>query len=355
MIQDPLNWQLYDNTLRQWLLAVALGAGTFVALLTLRWISARRFIASAQRPPSVRTNADRLSADLVRRTRIWFLIILGIAVARLPLTFPPRTDRVLNALTIVALLLQVALWANGLISHAIAFYADRRSTPSGESGPTTPTGPSGPTATTMAALSILVRVVVWSMLILIALDNLGIHITTLIAGLGITGIAVALALQNILGDLFAALAIVMDKPFVVGDAIAVDTLGGTVERIGLKTTRVRAGGGEELIFSNADLLKSRIHNMQRLRERTVTLSLMLDASAAVERLAHAPALAQEVIAQQANVRFGRAHVTTLSKCDVGFEVIYVVLTRDYGVFMEVQQAITLGLLDRFRREGLRFV
>jgi small-conductance mechanosensitive channel len=348
-VKDPLAWQLYQNTIAEWLTALAIAVGTVAAILTLRRFAGRRLLATALRTVGAARDADELAADIVRRIRVWFISILALALGRLVLTLPPRWDRTLDVVFIVGLLLQVASWANGLITHTVNHYAALRTTPS-DDGP-----PTGPSAATVLALTFMARIVLWMILGLIALDNLGIHITTLIAGLGISGIAVALAVQNILGDLFAALAIVLDKPFVVGDGITVDAFSGTVERIGLKTTRVRGPTGEEIIFSNADLLKSRIRNMQRLQARTVVLTLALDGSTPADQLAPFPVLVREVITAQPQVRFERAHLTAITKGDVGFEAVYVVLTQDYVAFLDAQQGITLGVLERCRQQGLRLV
>ncbi len=348
-VKDPLAWQLYNNTIAEWLIALAIALGTVAVVVTLRVFAGRRLVAAALRTAGAERDADELATDLVHRIRVWFIGILALALGRLVLTLPPRWDRTIDAVFIVAFVLQVASWANGIITFTVNHYAAQRSTPSGD-GP-----PNGPSAATVLALTFIARLVLWAILALIALDNLGIHITTLIAGLGISGIAVALAVQNILGDLLAALAIVLDKPFVVGDGITVDSFSGTVERIGLKTTRVRGPTGEEIIFSNADLLKSRIRNMQRLEARTVVLTLVLDGSMPVDKLARFPTLVREVISAQPRVRFERAHLTAITQGDVGFEAVYVVLTQDYGVFLDAQQGITLGVLERCRQQGLQLV
>ncbi len=174
------------------------------------------------------------------------------------------------------------------------------------------------------------------------------------AGLGVTGIAVALALQNILGDLFASLSIVLDKPFVVGDYIVVDTLQGTVERIGLKTTRVRSLSGEQIVFSNADLLKSRLRNFKRMQERRVAFTFGVTYQTPEALLTRIPGIVREVITPLPSTRFDRAHFQSFGEYALLFEVVYFVTTPDYALFMDIQQAINLGLLGRFRQEGIAF-
>ena len=151
--------------------------------------------------------------------------------------------------------------------------------------------------------------------------------------------------------MFAALSIVLDKPFVVGDPIAVDGMGGTVERIGLKTTRVRSNLGEQIIFSNGDLLKSRIRNYRRLRERTITLTITLDQTAPAKAIAAVPALIREIVQAQPGVRLSRSHVTIPTNQGIAAETVYVVESPDYTAYMDAQQAITLGILGRLRETG----
>ncbi len=338
MSEDPLTWRLYNNTLGVWLIALTIAVCLLVVMLIVRRVAGRRFAIAG----SATLHGD-LPFDLIRRTRLWFLVVVALALGSLDLLLPPRWEAVVRDAMVIALLLQAAIWGNGIIAFATARYVSRRTTPSGDTTQT---------PTTVAALSILARGVLWMLLGLIALDNLGVHITTLVAGLGIGGVAIALALQNVLGDLFAALAIVLDKPFVVGDAITVDTLGGTVEKIGLKTTRVRSDGGEQIIFSNADLLKSRIRNWRRLRERSITLSILLDGTTPPSALGRVPAILREIITAQPQVRFDRSHVTAIVDGNVRVDTVYVVLTPDYGVYMNAQQTITLSLLDRLHREQI---
>jgi small-conductance mechanosensitive channel len=337
--EDPLTWRLYNNAVGAWLIALTIAVCLLVAMLIVRRVARRRRTALAGSGP---LRGD-LPLDLIHRTRLWFLIVVALALGSLELVLPARWEALVRDAMVIALLLQVAIWGNGIIAFASSRYISRR---------TTPTGDTTQTPTTVAALSILARGVLWVLLGLIALDNLGVHITTLVAGLGISGVAIALAVQNILGDLFAALAIVLDKPFVVGDAITVDSLSGTVEKIGLKTTRVRADSGEQIIFSNADLLKSRVRNWRRLRERMITLSITVDGTTPASVLGRVPTIMRELITAQPQVRFDRSHVTAIVDGNVRVDTVYVVLTPDYGVYMNAQQAIMLGLLDRLRREHI---
>jgi small-conductance mechanosensitive channel len=254
---------------------------------------------------------------------------------------PDKTEKIIRTITVVAFLLQAAIWGGGFITFWLTRYRKRRL----EEDPSS--------ITTYSALGFIARFVLWTIILLLILDNLGIDITTLIAGLGIGGIAVALALQNILSDLFASLSIVLDKPFVIGDFIIVGDLMGTVEKIGLKTTRVRSLSGEQLVFSNNDLLQSRIRNYQRMQERRVVLSFGVAFRTPHEKLAAIPHLVREIIESQEHARFDRAHLSGLGSYSLNFEVVYYIKSPDYTLYMDTQQAINLELCRRLRGEEIR--
>jgi len=207
---------------------------------------------------------------------------------------------------------------------------------------------------TLSLLSFLGRVVLWALILLLMLDNLGINVTALITSLGIGGIAVALAVQNILGDLFAALSIAIDKPFVIGDFIVVGDALGTVEHVGLKTTRIRSLGGEQIVFSNNDLLTSRIRNYKRMQERRAVFTVGVTYGTPAEKLEQIAPLIREAIEAQDDVRVDRAHFKNLGAFALEFEAAYYVLKPDFSFLMDVQQAINLQLVRSFAQHGIEF-
>ncbi len=188
----------------------------------------------------------------------------------------------------------------------------------------------------------------------LVLDNLGVNITTLVAGLGVGGIAIALAVQNILSDVFCSVAILVDKPFQVGDFIIVGDMMGTVEKIGIKTTRVRSLSGEQLVFSNADLVNSRIRNYKRMQERRVVFSFGVIYQTPADKLEHIPAMVKEIIESVDQARFDRTHFKQFGDSSLDFECVYYVLSRDYNLYMDIQQKINLELFTRFEKEGIEF-
>ena len=339
---DPLRWQLLDNPLSRWLVAANVLA-LFVALFYLvRRVLLRRLERYAERTS---TGLDDLAVRLIRRTKFFAVVLVGVASASYVLTLAPRVHGRLEKLAVVALAFQAAIWGSELVTFALARYARRQDGVA-----------DGATATTLTALGYMARGLLWVVILLVALATVGINVTALITGLGVGGVAIALAVQNILGDLFGALSIVLDKPFVVGDTIAVDTFVGTVEHIGLKTTRLRAVSGEQLIFSNADLLKSRIRNFKRQTERRIAFTFVVSPDTPVDAAAEIPRVVRATVegVTEPAVRFDRAHFVRTTEAGLEYEVVYHVPTPDYTLYLDAQQRINLELLERFRGMGVAF-
>jgi small-conductance mechanosensitive channel len=192
------------------------------------------------------------------------------------------------------------------------------------------------------------------LLILVALDNLGVNITALLAGLGVGGVAVALALQNVLGDLFASLSIALDKPFAVGDSLNIDTYTGSVEHIGIKTTRLRSETGEQIILSNADILKSRVRNYGRMTEQRVLMTLRVGYATPSEVLASIPKLLEGIVRGQVTARFERCHLKSLGESSLQFELSYFAQQPKLNPTLDLQQIVNFQIIDEFRRLGIEF-
>lgn len=248
----------------------------------------------------------------------------------------------INRLLAVAIIIQLGIWGSNLIAFWISNYRKEKLQEDAAS------------VTTFIAISFLIKLALFTVLFLLILANFGIDITALIAGLGIGGIAIALALQNILGDLFASLSIAMDKPFVIGNFINVDTFFGTVEHIGLKTTRVKSISGEQIIFSNADLLSSRVRNFKKMEERRILFAFGVTYEIGSDKLKAIPSIVKEIIQSKEDVRFDRVHFKEFGDFSLNYEVVYYVLVPDYSVYMDIQQQINLELYERFEKVGIDF-
>lgn len=328
---------LSDNTLSDWLTAGAILLVGVVLLFGFKRLVLRRLRLGARKTATV---MDDLFVDALQSTRLWLLAPVLVYLASESLVLPARPLLVLTRVAVIALLLQVALWGNraiaGWMRHALRTKAMQ--------------DPASVAAQNI--LGYIARVTLWALVVLAALDNLGFNITALLAGLGIGGVAVALAAQSVLGDLFASLSIVFDQPFVIGDFIVTDDQMGTVEYIGLKTTRIRSLSGEQIVFSNSDLLKSRIHNYKRMEERRVLFRFGVVYQTPPEVLEAIPALVLEVIDGMPRTRFDRAHFQAFGDSSLDFEVVYYVLDRDYNIYMDVHQEILFALFRRFQERGI---
>lgn len=334
-----LEYNIYDNSLQTWLLAVFVTALAIAFLIGARYVLVQRFTRLAEKTT---VHFAELVVKLLRQSKLFFFLFLALYIGALPLALPEEAASLVKNAVVIAFLIQAALWGDVLIAHLIAQFIKKRAEREAAD------------VATVTVLGFIGRVAVWSIVVLLAMDNLGINISALLAGIGIGGIAAALAAQNMLGDLFASISIALDKPFVVGDFIIVDEHLGTVEFIGIKTTRVRSLSGEQLVFSNNDLLQSRIRNYKRMFERRVVFSIGVTYQTVYDKLANIPAMIREIIEAQDHSRFDRAHFSKYGDFALNFEMVYYVLKPDYNVYMDIQQAINLAIFRRFQEEGIEF-
>ena len=334
-----LEFTFLQNDVRHWLLAILVAALSFATLrLTLNLLrnSMKRLAEKTK------TILDDLLIHVLGKTRLFFIVLVSLYIGARFLTLSPRVDHFLRAVTILTLIIQTAVWGHAAINFLVETFSRRRK----DIDPAT--------RTTISAMGFIGRLILWSLLLLLALDNLGFDVTALITGLGIGGIAVALAVQNILSDLFASLSIVLDKPFVIGDFIIIDGYMGVVEHIGLKTTRVRSISGEQLVFANSDLLNSRIRNYKRMYERRVVTTVGVTYETPIDKLEKIPAIIREILASIETVRLDRVHFKSLGDFALIYEIVYYVLSPDYKVYIEAEQKLNLELVRRFREEGIEF-
>lgn len=203
-------------------------------------------------------------------------------------------------------------------------------------------------------ITLILSVIIWIIAILFIISNLGYNVATLLTGLGIGGIAIALATQNIIADLFNYFVLFFDRPFEIGDFIVVDDKSGTIESIGIKTTRVRALTGEQLVFSNTDLTNSRLHNFKRMKQRRIVFTTGVTYGTPKDKLVKIPEIIKEAVARQPDTLFDRSHFLSYGDFSLVFETVYFVLDDDFNKYMDINQAINLYLYDVFAKEGISF-
>jgi small-conductance mechanosensitive channel len=338
-MQSSMEWTFVGNTGLRWGLATAVFFLSAALVRLAVKLVLYRIESLARR---TRTDIDDLLAQLLRTTRTLFVLLVAFWAGSEMLSLPETLDSGIERVLVIGILVQAAYWGTGVAGYLIDKYRKRQME----------LDPGG--ATAIGAMSFVARAFVWSVAGLLILDNLGIDVTALITGLGIGGIAVALALQNVLSDLFASLSIVLDKPFVVGDFVVVGEFLGTVEYVGLKTTRLRSLSGEQVVFSNSDLLGSRIRNYKRMNERRAVFQLGVTYDTPESKLRAIPEIIRAVVEGQENTRFDRAHFKAYGASSLDYETVYFMLVPDYNAFMDTQQAINLELFQRFQAEGIEF-
>lgn len=330
-----LDYTFLGNSVLDWTLAALAFAFTFLVIPFVRArIRAHRL---KWRGAGDSTALDLLGVLVSKTSRI-VLLVLALYIASEILTLPPAIDRATDIIIIVGVWLQVGIWATA----ALRFLVTRRAA----------TDPAAQSS--VGVLMFVGQLLSWAIFALLALDNLGINITALVAGLGVGGIAVALATQTILGDLFASLSIAFDKPFGVGDALRIDDVEGTVEHIGLKSTRLRSVTGEQVILSNADILKSRVRNLGRMGERRMIFRLMVAYDTPQHLLDAIPGIVRGAVESRAGTRFGQCTLNALGSYALEFETIYHVANKPQYPLGQVVDGINRAILREFGAAGIAF-
>ena len=327
----------YGNEIQTWLTALGVTVGS---LLVLRLVQ-RVIIVRVQRlAKATSTVIDDVIIGALRKTKLIYLFIVSLYLGTAVLALPENIGSMGWRILMVATWLQVGVWTSTGLQIWLEHYRSIEE--------------DGANRTTMNAVSFIIRLALWTILLLLILDNMGVDVTALVTGLGIGGVAIALAVQNVLSDLFASLSIVLDKPFVNGDFIVVGDLAGAVEHVGVKTTRIRSISGEQLVFSNNDLLTSRIRNFGRMNERRVVFSLGVTYQTPADTLERIPGIIREAVEAREQVRFDRSHFASYGDSALNFETVYFVESADYAQHMDILQAVNLTIFRRFQEEGVEF-
>jgi small-conductance mechanosensitive channel len=321
-----------------WLIAVVIGAVVWGSLWILRDLIASRYekYSRAKNPTLI-----RLIAYVIGNTKQILFFAIALDVARESIALPDNIQRVASNTVMILILIQVGLWAG----RTVRFYLEMKEVERGADRVF---------AGSLDIVSFVSRMLIWSLLILVMLSNIGVNITALLAGLGVGGVAVALALQNVLGDLFASLSIALDKPFVIGDNLVIDTYIGKVEHIGIKTTRLRSEGGEQIILSNADILRSRVRNFGRLSQLRILATIRVGFDTPADKLKEMPKLLENIVREHAQARFERCHLKTLGESCFQFELSYFVQQPAVNSMLDLQQAVNFRIIDELRRSGVEF-
>ncbi len=329
---DPIR----SNSIEDWTTAAAVAVGVVVAFLLVRLVLVR----FTERGPQsgAATLLRGLASAGVRRTHAIVILIVALFAGSIAVTLPGEVEGIVRSVTVIALLVQVGLWGSATMTFAERWHREHNADFAAPG--------------VREAGRYIGKLALWLLLLALALNSLGVQATALIASLGIGGIAIALATQNILGDLFASLAMVFDRPFIVGDFIVAGDISGRVEQIGVKTTRLRSINGEQIVIGNSDLLGSRIRNYGRMCERRVVVTLAVTYGTAVEKVEAIPGIMRGAVEQQASARFERAHFRRYGESALELEAVYHIKSADYDLYMDTQHAVNLDLLRRFREASI---
>jgi len=324
----------FGNPLKDW--AIALGSVLFFCIVAriMQKIVLKKVQQLATKTDS---SLDDFIVRLIQRSVTPMLYAFAVYIGLQYLVLPAQVNKVLY---IAVLVISVFFIVN--IISSIFSYFFRQFESKGEQ------------VKQARGILLIVKIVLWIIGIIFLIDNLGYDITTIIAGLGIGGIAIALAAQAILGDLFSYLVIFFDKPFETSDFIVIGDKSGIVEYIGIKTTRLRTLSGEQLIVSNTDLTNSRVQNFKRMEKRRVVLSIGVTYETKADIIERIPEIIRELVESYKEVSFDRAHFSAFGDFSLNFEIVYYILSADYLVFMNSQQSINLSILERFEQEGIDF-
>lgn len=332
-MEDFLERTWYENTVQEYLITFG---GILLALLLVKLFK-KSVMSRLQRwSEHTETHVD----DYVIRTLDKYIIpIVYVVVVYVGLNYLNLSEKVENVLS-VALTVVITFFAIRFVSATIlqllSHYVRRQ-----ENGVEK--------VKQLGGVMLLINVMIWGIGLLFFFDNIGYDVTAVVAGLGIGGIAIALAAQNILGDLFNYFVIFFDRPFEIGDFLIIDDKLGVVENIGIKTTRIKSLSGEQLVFSNSDLTSSRIHNYKRMQRRRILFGIGVVYQTSYENLKKIPEVLKSIVLEQDNVEFDRAHFKNYGDSSLNFEVVYFILSSDYNMYMDIQQEINFRIFEEFKR------
>lgn len=331
-------WEtLTDRSL--WLqlgILVAVTLATYLLLSVVLRVVSRQL---AQRDKGSQSRFFHFASELLRSTSQLLIFAFALMIGLKTVDLSPRWESAMSHGWFIALAFQIALW----LDHAVKLWTDSLTRDGKARNPVTTT-----------LLGIIMRLVIWTMMLLSILANLGVDITAMIASLGVGGIAIALAVQTLLSDMFASMSIGIDKPFEIGDFIVFGDVAGTIEHIGLKTTRIRSLSGEQIVIANAELLSQIVHNYKRMNTRRIVFTFGISYHTPVEKVREIGAQVKRIIEGTEKTQFDRAHFFAFDESRLTFEVVHIVQTASYNEYMDIQQEINLELMETLRNMEVEF-
>lgn len=337
LIADMSTKKWLGETAIEW--AIAFGICFGVALL-LRLVKGAVVSYSRKIAAKTTTEFDDAWVQVIDATAWFFYLAVGALGSRIFLDLNAQAGKILERGLFILVGVQLTLWVQAGITSFLGVWAKKAGT--SEAG------------TAAAAIRFVARLILWTALLLVVLSNLGVELTTIVAGLGVGGVAAALAVQKVLGDLISGLSMYFDRPFDIGDFVIVGDVLGNVTKIGLRTTRIDSLGGEKVVYPNGELVSKCIRNYQRMRERRIVFHFGIEYGLSTKKVQAARDIAREVVESMEGVRFDRAHFQNFGDYSLNFEVVYYVLSADYSRYMDLQHDINMELYRRFEEEEIPF-
>ena len=338
--QNLLEIQILGNTGKDYLIALGVFIVSLAVLKVFREVVLHKLKKAAEK---TKTDLDDVLIGIIHDIKPSFYFLASVYIALNFLAFPIMADRIINGLFVVAVVFQAVMalqtfidyWTGKLISRK---EGDENAQNKGA----------------VKSISYLLKILVWVFASLAVLSNLGFNITSLIAGLGIGGFAIAFALQNILQDIFSSFSILIDKPFKIGDFIIIGGDMGVVGKIGIKSTRIKTLQGQELIISNRELTNTRVNNYKKMEKRRIAFSFGVLYETSTEKLKKIPGIVRDIVAKEKLAELDRVHFKEFGDFSLGFEVVYYMQSPDFNEYRNTQQSINFALKEVFEAEGIDF-
>jgi len=338
MFQDMLENVFLGNRVLDYLICLGVFLGCFIVIQIIRLVVIKRLKKWAEKTT---TTIDDLVIRIIQKIIVPIAYMGVLYVSVNTLTLDSMAEKAVNIIATAFLTVFSARLAIILTTEGFAMYLAKK-------------GKTASLERSLKGITGILKIIIWGLAVTFFLDNLGFKISAVIAGLGIGGVAVALAAQAVLGDLFSYFAIVFDRPFEIGDFIIIGDYLGVIEHIGIKTTRIRSLGGEQLIFSNTDLTNSRVRNYKRMQKRRVVFKLGVTYQTPLAKLKAIPGMIEKIIKNVKDTVFDRAHFSTYGDFNLVIEVVYYVLSSDYNKYMDTQQQINFAIKEEFEKEKIEF-
>ncbi len=338
MLGNVLETSYLNNSIQDYLIFLAAFAAGVIFLRILKGLIDKRLKIWAEKTS---TTIDDLLIQIIQKQMLPLLYFTALYFASHALTLSASVKKILDITGIVVLTYFGLRLLIQLINYSLETYWLKKEVDTSRQK-------------SLKGLFNIAKIIIWGIGITFLLDNLGFKISTVVAGLGIGGIAVALAAQTILGDLFSYFVIFLDKPFETGDFIIIDSYMGSIEHIGIKTTRVRSLGGEQLVFSNTDLTNSRIRNYKRMQKRRVVFKIGVIYQITSEQAKIIPGMIKDIINNVSDAAYDRAHFSAFGDFSLDYEIVYYVMSGNYNKYMDIQQEINLSIKDEFEKQGIEF-